>query len=138
MGVYDNLNATAKRLIDKWSDGRTVTLLKSGSVPVDPTKPWRGQTAIATEGDGTAVTASAVFLNQADEDNFGRKEMDTDGTLMKRGRQRVLISDLDLSADEDIDQFDILQDGTRMYRIVDANILEPGGVRIMYDLTVEQ
>ena len=84
------------------------------------------------------MTATGVFLNQADQDNFGFKMSDEDGTILKRGQQRVLIADSDLSAANDIELYDILKDGTQMYRIVDANVLKPGAQRVLYDLVVEQ
>jgi len=131
------LAALAKRLIDE--NGRPITLQASSTTPIDPLKPWRGQTGIATENTpDQSVTATGVFLNQADEDNFGHVERDTDETLLKRGQQRVLVAFTDLVPSTDVSQFDILLDGTSKWRIVSANILQPGTVGVLYDFAVEQ
>ena len=139
MAIDTKFAELATRLIGK--RGRDVTIAKSGNVVVDALKPWRNRTGPATEpSPGTSITGKGVFINQADQDNFGFIEEDLGGTQLKRGQQRVLVDQGALSVDTEIDQFDILIDSRdgRMWRIMAANVLEPGTTRILYDFTVEQ
>ena len=134
---YDEDAALADELIGE--TGRTITLVQSSATPADVSRPWLGSSAPHTEASpGASVTAIGVFVNQADQDNFGYGEADTEGTLLKRGQKRCLVAATQLSPDTDVSRFDAILDGTQIWRIVDVNILEPGGVRIMYDFTLEQ
>ena len=139
MAVHTKFAVLADRLITK--HGRPMTLAKGGTTPKNALKPWLGHTAPATEDSpGTSITAQGVFVNQADQDNFGLVESDNDGTQLKRGQQQVLVAQDGLSSDVDISQYDILIDseGDRMWRILESNTLQPGTTRIITDLTVAQ
>jgi hypothetical protein len=63
---------------------------------------------------------------------------DVDGTIVKRGDKRVLISAKDIDdeapANPNIEDYDIITDGSINWRIMNSNIIEPGNLRIMYDL----
>lgn len=131
------LAAVAKRLIDE--NGRSITLQASGTTPINALQPWRGQTGVATESaPDQSVTATGAFLNQADLDNFGYQEQNTEGTLLKRGQQWLIVAATDLDPDTDVSQFDTVLDGTRPWTIIKANILQPGTTRVLYDFVVEQ
>lgn len=137
---YVKFQQLADRLIGE--NGRSVTLRQSSATPFDVAKPWRGSLDPATEdAPGTEVTAIGVFINQADQDNFGHVETSENGTLLKRGQKRCLVAETELVVlGTDVSRFETLRDNTNaeVWRIVEANILEPGALRIMYDFILEQ
>ena len=136
---FVKFQAIADRLIGE--NGRPVTLRQSGTTPFDVAKPWRGSLDPATEAaPGTEVTGIGVFLNQADQDNFGHVEEDENGTLLKRGQKRLLVAQTELSPETDVSRFETVRDDNKgeVWRIVEANVLEPGPLRILIDLIVTQ
>jgi len=113
---YVKLAATAERLITK--NGRAVTLTKLDRVAADPTKPWLG--------GGTAtdtVTATAVVFPIAFED--------TDGNNIRRGDAEAFISHTE-NPTKNLDDYDKLTTNERVWEIVNLNLLNPGGTRLMY------
>lgn len=136
---YAKAQALAERLIGE--NGRAITLRQSSATLFDVSKPWRGSADPATEAaPGTEVSAIGVFVNQADQDNFGHVETDEAGTLLKRGEKRCLVAETELNPLADVSRFETLRDDTnsQVWRIVEVNILEPGPSRILYDFILSQ
>lgn len=128
---YTRFRALAERLIE--ANGRSLSLVrKDQGNPVDPAKPWRGSTGAAD----ITVTVTGVVID------FEKDEVD--GTVILRADKRVLVaaksvtdeggSAVNLNIE---DYSDILDGGTR-YRIINAQVIEPGDTRILYDLQVRQ
>lgn len=128
---FASFRLLAERLIE--ANGRTISLVRrdQGNL-IDPAKPWRGSTEAAT----ITLDVKGVFIE------FERE--DFDGTLVRRGDKRVLIADKSVTDEggsavnlriEDYDH--ILDRGTR-WKIMNAELIEPGNLRIMFDLQVRQ
>lgn len=126
---YTRFRALADRLINE--NGRSLTLLrKDQGNPVDPAKPWRS----STEADEIEFSVVGVFIE------FEKDEVD--GTIVKRGDKRLLIAAKDIDdqspANTNVEDYDEITDGTVVYRIINAQVIEPGDTRILYDLQVRQ
>lgn len=128
---YISLRSLAERLIEE--NGRTLTLVrKDQGNPVDPAKPWRNSTNAAE----ITVAVLGVFVE------FEKDEVD--GTIVKRGDKRLLVSDKSVTdgggaaANLVVEDYDAVLDGGVRWRIVTAEVIEPGALRILYDLQVRQ
>lgn len=128
---YANFRALAERLIEE--NGRDVSLVRRDQDnPVDSAKPWRDSTEAAT----ITFIVKGVIID-FDKEDF-------DGSLVRRGDKRVLISDQSVSdeggsaANLIIEDYDSLLDASVLWKIVDVNLIEPGDTRIMYDLQVRK
>ena len=128
---FVNFRNLAERLIEK--NGRTLTLVRSDrGNPVDPTEPWRDST------DAAEITfpVIGVFI-EFEKENI-------DGEIVKRGDKQVLIAaksvedDSGGASDIDIEDYDFVLDGTVRWRIMQAELIEPGPLRIMYDIQVRR
>lgn len=128
MATHDNFRALAKRLIDK--HGREVVLVKSSSTVADVLKPWRGSDEPHTGPDGTTVDVTGVFVTV--------RERDEAAMMIKRGAMALLAAASDLSPEVDVSLYDAVRDGTRTWRIVAANVIDPGPQTILYTFEVEQ
>lgn len=128
---YVSFQNLAERLIE--ANGRTLSLVRRDQGnPIDPAKPWRG----STEADEITVVVKGVFTEFEKED--------FDGTLVRRGDKRVLVAAKSVTdeggnaANLKIEDYDhILDDGVR-WKIMRAELIEPGNLRIMFDLQVRQ
>lgn len=112
----------AERLIEK--NGRTLDLKRQSSTPSDAAKPWRGgQATYAEEVDVIGVVV------EYDEEEI-------DGDIIRRGDKRALVAvnSLPEVGRPDLTKFHNLFDGTSVYSIVNVSVIEPGAVRIMYDI----
>ena len=128
---YARFRSLAERLIEE--NGRTLSLVRRDQGnPTDPAKPWRGSTEAAT----ITVAVLGVVIDFEKED--------FDGSLVRRGDKRILISDQSVidegggAANLQIEDYDHILDGTTRWKILDVNLIEPGDTRIMYDIQVRQ
>lgn len=133
------LQDTALRLIEK--HGRTVQLVRSGTQPENPEKPWRGPADDGVEGqppaDSAKVECKGVFTTSKQEgirvllSDVATDEGDT------AGKKRLLIAAL---SDEghDLLTFDYVIDGDARWAIDDGELIKPGEVAFLYDLKVSQ
>lgn len=128
---YVNFQNLAERLIE--ANGRDLSLVRRDQDnPVDPAKPWRG----STEADTITVTVKGVFVKYEKED--------FDGSLIRRGDKRVLIAAKSVTdeggsaANLKIEDYDHILDAGVRWKILDADPIEPGPLRILYDLQVRQ
>lgn len=121
MANYDSIIRMAQRLITK--KGQTVTLRSYVVTPPDPATPWEaGSTADVDQ------TPSAVFLDYAQDY--------IDGTVIKRGDQRVFIAAADLTTPPTANG--IILRGAETWKIQAIGPLNPAGDPIMYDIQVRQ
>ncbi len=127
---YVSFQNLAERLIE--SNGRTLSLVRrdQGNL-IDLAKPWRG----STEAAEITVIVKGVFIKFEKED--------FDGSLVRRGDKRILIADKSVQDESsasnlDIEDYDHVLDATVRWKIITAEPIEPGSLRIMYDLQVRQ
>ncbi len=128
---YANFRTLAERLIEE--NGRDISLVRRDQGnPVDSAEPWRASTEAAT----ITVVVKGVIIEFETED--------FDGTLVRRGDKRVLISDKSV-IDEGggatnliIEDYDHVLDAGVRWKIINADTIEPGDTRIMYDLQVRK
>lgn len=128
---YANFRNLAERLIEE--NGRALSLVRRDQGnPVDPAKPWRA----STEAAEIIVPVLGVFIDFEKED--------FDGSLVRRGDKRILIADKSVideggsAANLQIEDYDHVLDGAVRWKILTANLIEPGTIRIMFDLQVRQ
>ena len=133
------LQDTALRLITK--HGRVVQLVKSGSQPENPEKPWRGP---ADDGvgdvvadDSVKVTCPAVFTTSKEEgfkvllSEIATDEGDTSS------KKRLLIAALS-DGGYDLTKFDYVVDGADRWAISEGELIKPGNIAYLYDRQVKQ
>lgn len=125
------LRLVAEKLIE--ANGRTISLVRRDEVtPIDPAKSWRGNTTT------TQVTISVIgaFID-FDSD-------DLDGTIIRRGTKRVLISaksaeEAGVNSLTDIENYDRLLDADNTSWSVDAvSVIQPGTQKVAYDVRVSR
>ena len=128
---YANFRNLADRLIGE--NGRPLTIVREDQGnPADPTKPWRGSTGAST----VSTVVTGVFVEFEKED--------FEGTLVRRGDKRVLIAAQDVEDETTgtqnvkVEDYDFILDGAVRWKIVTADLIEPGPLRIMYDVQVRQ
>ncbi len=128
---FASFRLLAERLIE--ANGRELSLVRRDQGnPADPAKPWRG----STEAAKITVVVKGVFIEFEKED--------FDGTLVRRGDKRVLIADKSVTDEGGsalnlkIEDYDHILDGGTRWKIMQAELIEPGPIRIMFDLQVRQ
>jgi hypothetical protein len=117
--------ATAKRLIE--ASGRDVTLYRKSRAPLDAAKPWRGPDS----AQETAIGPVKAVLYPIDEKDV------VDG-LIRLGMQKAMVAHTSLLTPQDLRDIDTLVDDGRMYKVVKANVLNPGTVIIAYEFFLEE
>ena len=128
---YVSFQNLAERLIE--TNGRVLSLVRrdQGNL-IDPAKPWRG----STEAAEIVVVVKGVFIEFEKED--------FDGTLVRRGDKRVLIAAKSVTdeggsaSNLKIEDYDHILDATTRWKIITVELIEPGPLRIMFDLQVRQ
>ena len=128
---YASFRLLAERLIEE--NGRNLSLVRlDQGNPTDPAMPWRG----STDADEITVVVKGVVIEFEKED--------FDGTLVRRGDKRVLIADKSVideggtATNLKIEDYDFMLDGLVRWKIMNAELIEPGDTRIMFDLHVRQ
>lgn len=120
----------AERLIEE--NGRTISLVRRDQANfTDPNKPWRGSTDV----DEITVVVKGVFIEY--------EKMDFDGSLVRRGDKRLLVAaksvtDESSASNLKIEDYDEVLDGGTRWKIITAELIEPGDLRIMFDIQVRQ
>jgi len=122
---------TARRLIDK--NGRAITIVKLSQALDDNAKPWRGEAAPRTTPEDS-VDAIGVFVPLSSQQILGiQASPDLDVT---RGQQICLVAANNSAGDLTLHN-EILDGGTR-WRIVRAQLLQPGSTALLYAFEVKQ
>lgn len=130
---FSSLRLTAERLINE--NGRALTLQRHDQVnPLVVAEPWRKPDPAGA--NVVSLTVLGVFTEYEKED--------FDGSLVRRGDKRVLIAAKDLedvrSGSENIkvEDFDTLLDGSEIWKILTIEVIEPGPLRVLFDLQVRK
>ena len=128
---YTNFRLLAERLINE--NGRSLTLQREDQANfTDPAQPWR----TSTTTNKVTLPLLGVFVEYEKED--------FDGSLVRRGDKRVLVAAKDTDDNRtgteniNIEDFDTILDGTEIWKIITVNIVEPGSLRILYDIQVRK
>lgn len=128
---YVKFQDLAVRLIE--ANGRTLSLVRRDQAnPTDPAEPWRS----STESGTITVAVLGVFAEFEKED--------FDGSLVRRGDKRVLIAAKSVTTEGGsasnliIEDYDHILDGTTRWKIITAGVVEPGVLRVLFDLHVRQ
>jgi hypothetical protein len=128
---YANFRSLADRLISE--NGRSVTIVRRDQANfTNPAEPWGS----STEADTISTVVTGVFLEYEKED--------VDGDLVRRGDKRVFIAASDVEDETTgtqnvkVEDYDHVLDGTTRWKIISAKLIEPGPLRIMYDVQVRQ
>lgn len=128
---YANFRLLAERLIGE--NGRDLTLQRVDQVNAAVSaQPWR----VSAETNNVSLPVIGVFVEYEKED--------FDGTLVRRGDKRVLVAAKDTedvqtgTENIDIEDFDTLLDDGEVWKILTAVAIEPGNLRIMYDIQVRK
>lgn len=127
---YVSFQNLAERLIEE--NGRTISLVRRDQGnPADPSKPWRGSTG----ADKITVVVKGVFIEF--------EKQDFDGTLVRRGDKRLLVAAKSVTDESNasnlkIEDYDEVLDAGVRWKIITAELIEPGDLRIMFDLQVRQ
>lgn len=135
MPDFVKLAATAKRLVE--GSARTVTFFKANRLPADAAKPWRGPESgdpTALEGGATLeVLASFVPVGGS---GLGRDEMDRPGTLIRDAQQFALVAATSLPDGTDLAEFDSIEDGSTVWKIVHVAELHPADTGLLWSVAV--
>lgn len=130
---YTAFRLLAERLINE--NGRTLTLQREDQVnPVVLAEPWRE--ADPAGANIVSLTVLGVFIEFEKED--------FDGSLVRRGDKRVLVAAKDTedvqtgTENIKIEDYDTLLDGTEVWKVITVGVIEPGNLRVMYDLQVRK
>lgn len=126
MADFTKLAATAKRLIEK--NGRTVTVQQQAVTAADASMPWRATPTPAA----VSVTGKAVFVDSA---SLGITYVNEDN--VKRGVQVALFAASN-DGNNELEAFDTIEDGTRTWKITNAEVLQPADTRLLYMFEVAQ
>jgi hypothetical protein len=117
------LQDTALRLIQKFGEGRTVTLRVPVEAPADPTKPWEvdpNDTVQDTAVPGVVVPIARSLV---------------DGNSVQMGDETVLIAGLSLGTTVPTTADKIVDEGTEK-NIVGVQRIRPGQTDFLYKLQV--
>ncbi len=117
------LEDTALRLIEKFGEGRTVTLLQPSAAPADPAKPWDVDPT-STES-GLSVPGVVVPI---------RRNL-IDGNSVRQGDETVLIAGLSLGTTVPTPEDKILDEGVEK-NILAVDRVRPGKTDFLYKLQV--
>lgn len=118
---YSSLAATAQKLIQE--NGRLVTITMLSRAAANADQPWRGPTTTPAE----TIELLAVF----DDD----EESDPRGELVRVGDKKCIISALDADPAL-VERFDSLTDSDQgeVWKIASVKTVQPGSVRVVYEL----
>ena len=139
MADYNKFKVLAKRLIE--TNGRPITLLRSGNTPNNNLKPWRGSINQATNTAISSINTIGLFVHPF---------LDSDlltfvATMAVPYNDTVDIANVLIHADlldgvveSKIELYDYLKDNDTIYKIKKVKLLAPGDTRIAYALEVSQ
>lgn len=127
MANFDKLALTAQRLIA--ANGRSVTIVKYGKASNDQDKAWRGQNEYhEAEVPGTAAFVPKTQLVTTSAENV-------DGVV--RESEYALFAAED-DGGHDLRQFNVIEDGGEVWRIVHVELLQPADKKILYMFEVKR
>lgn len=118
---YSELAGVATELIAEF--GRAATLLRVSSSPASPSAPWEGATATNT----TSLPVTAVFVDPSD--------LITQRDGVPRGEKFALV---DGPAGSDLETYNRLHDGSKVWQVVSCEVVHPGDTRLLYMMGLER
>lgn len=136
MPDFVKLAATAKRLVE--GSARSVTFFKANRLPADAAKPWRGPESgdpVALEGGATLEDVLACFV-PATGSGLGFDAMDRPGTLIRDAQQFALVAATSLPDGTDLSEFDSIEDGSTVWKIVHVAELHPADTGLLWSVAV--
>lgn len=119
---YNPLAATAQILLRDF--GRSVTISKKNRSPADSNKPWRGPSAPDTTTIAYAVITPTSLSDESEE-------------LIRRGDSVAYIAANEVP-NYNLEQFDTLTDGIKVWKISGVDVLNPGSTRLLYVLSLKE
>lgn len=121
---YSKMVAAAIKLIAKF--GRQVTFFRFSTTPNDPTKPWRAEDV--TQDQSITGIWAALVPWQSDDDKDS----------VRYGVKMVYVAAPSFP-DDDGELFDGMIDADGgVWHLHDANVINPGGTRVLYTFRAEQ
>jgi hypothetical protein len=115
--------------------GRDIQLLKKNKQPSDPTKPWLGAPDTPFETPGISIKGLFQNLNAPTRAAL-RSRLEKDGQT-RRFFAHILLSNA-AGALEEIEDFDVVIDGNKIWQIEDIDAQSPGVTTFFYQLTVSR
>jgi hypothetical protein len=113
---YESLAEVAERLVTE--NGRSLTLIKTSSVPTDSAKPWLGTSTSATETPCTGVVIPE-----------STRRVSGDSTRRRRARAYIAADDVDAA---DVRAYNFVEDGSERWRIDEVSRVMPATRRILF------
>lgn len=126
---YTEMSDLALSMIGEF--GRLVDIVKIEVVPTDTEKPWDGSTTSAN----TTTSATAVFVDPVSEKDLGREELADPDELGVRGSQIAFIAYAE-NPGIDFTTYNRILDHGQTWKIEKANLLQPGGLALLWALEV--
>jgi hypothetical protein len=120
--------ALAKRLID--ANGRVISLVRLSQVAANPAQPWRGPSA-PRGATATTVTGRGCFVV------LGGSELGIKFSAIEPDSQVCMFPASD-DGGYDLTEFDEIVDGSTRWRIIEAQVLRPADLKLMYFFLVKQ
>jgi hypothetical protein len=132
MANYTKLAATAKRLIEK--NGAAVTLRRppTEQAVLNASQPWRGNdpAAAANAGGQVEQAAKAVLLDW--------KLADGSADTTRRGMKRALVAANSVPGVDLADYTALVDPAGTVWKIDGVNPLAPGGITLLFELTLKK
>lgn len=129
MALAERMQALAAKLIDK--HGAAVVVTMQSAFPLtDAAKPWRGSS------DQTQVQVMAV--------QYPYSEEEAPDVNFRRGNSRFLIAESDLSGASQFTVMDLTQamsitdNAGQIWSIEDVEVIQPGALRVLYQVRVRR
>lgn len=137
--LTEELAVDAQELVEE--EGRSVELFKLNRTPDDATQPWRGTSTQSHQGqDGAAIPVIMAFV-PAQGGGFGKLMKDADGSLKVAFDQVGLLASNSIPSrfkPEDVEQCDMVRDGTDLWKIATRGHLRPSGNSVLFVLGLKR
>lgn len=128
---YTALEATAKRLIERF--GRSISFFKESETAADSDAPFDGPAPFDSDtapAEQKIENVKAVFVGAGDT-----KFQDELGGLIRHGSAGFLIYG---SVSSELENFDVVVDGSDLWKIDNVEPLKPGDTNVIYGVEVSR
>lgn len=127
---FTALRATTKSLID--ANGRYVTIRQQSNTPSDSAEPWN----VAEPSVVASVSGSGVFVTDKTRGGIALSIAQSTIDGMKTSNAVVLFAAAD-DGGYSLEDFHEIVDGSRVWRIIRVEVLQPASDRLLYFFEVE-